>query len=51
MKKESRGYAEIIGEIQGITRGLLKNYQFLPLDENADRELEKLEQRVRQSAV
>jgi trimethylamine--corrinoid protein Co-methyltransferase len=41
---------DIIDEIQGITRGLLKKYRPLPLDENADRELEKLEQRVRQSA-
>ena len=42
---------DIIGEIQGITRGLLKNYRSLPLDENAEQELEKLEQRVHQSAV
>jgi trimethylamine--corrinoid protein Co-methyltransferase len=48
-KWKAAGMPDILDEIQEITSGLLKKYQPLPLDENAERELEKLEARTRQS--
>jgi trimethylamine:corrinoid methyltransferase-like protein len=43
------GMPDIIDEIQEITRNILKDYQPLPLDAAADRELERLERHVRES--
>jgi trimethylamine--corrinoid protein Co-methyltransferase len=46
-KWKETGMPDIIDEIQDITRDILKDYQPLPLDSSADRELERLERRVK----
>jgi trimethylamine---corrinoid protein Co-methyltransferase len=48
-KWKTAGMPDIVDEIQGITRDILKDYQPLPLDAAADRELERLERHVRES--
>lgn len=47
-KWKTAGMPDIVGEIQQITRDILKDYQSLPLDAIADRALERLERHVRQ---
>jgi trimethylamine--corrinoid protein Co-methyltransferase len=41
------GMPDIVAQIQERTREILKNHQLLPLDPHVEREMEKLEQRVR----
>jgi trimethylamine:corrinoid methyltransferase-like protein len=41
------GMPDIVDQIQEVTRKVLKNHQPLPLDPHADRELVRLESRVR----
>jgi trimethylamine--corrinoid protein Co-methyltransferase len=45
------GMPDIIDEIQDVVEDILKDYQPLPLDTAADRELERLERSVRQRSV
>ena len=40
---------DIIAEIQKVVKNILKDYQPLPLEARADRELERLERKVRES--
>ena len=46
-KWKAAGMPDIVDEIQGITRDILKRHQPLALDPAADNELERLERRIR----
>jgi len=48
-KWKSAGMPDIIDVIQGVVKDILKDYQPLPLDASADRELERLERKARES--
>jgi trimethylamine:corrinoid methyltransferase-like protein len=48
-KWKAAGMPDIIDVIQGVVQDILKDYQPLPLDARADRELERLERQVRES--
>jgi len=48
-KWKSAGMPDIIDVIQGVVNEILKDYQPLPLDASADRELERLERKARES--
>lgn len=48
-KWKADGMPDIIDVIQGNVKDLLKDYQPLPLDARADRELERLERKTRES--
>ncbi|MGD0610567.1 MAG: trimethylamine methyltransferase family protein [Anaerolineales bacterium] len=48
-KWKADGMPDIIDVIQGNVKDLLKDYQPLPLDSRADRELERLERKTRES--
>ena len=48
-KWKADGMPDIIDVIQGVVKDLLKDYQPLPLDSRADRELERLERKTRES--
>ncbi len=46
-KWKAAGMPDIVDEIQGVTRNILKRHQPYPLDQAADSELERLERRQR----
>ena len=48
-KWKAAGRPDILDVIQGLIRDILKNYHPLPLDASMDRELERLERKVRES--
>jgi trimethylamine--corrinoid protein Co-methyltransferase len=48
-KWKTAGMPDIIDVIQGVVKEILKDYQPLPLDPLADREMERLERKVRES--
>ncbi len=47
-KWKAAGMPDVIDEIQSTVKNILKDYQPLPLDTQADRELERLERMVRE---
>ena len=47
-KWKAAGMPDVIDEIQEVVNNILKDYQPLPLDIQADRELERLERKVRE---
>jgi trimethylamine--corrinoid protein Co-methyltransferase len=47
-KWKTAGMPDVLDEIQGVVKKILKNHQPLPLDVHADRELEHLERKVRE---
>ncbi len=48
-KWKDAGMPDIIDVIQGVVKDILKDYQPLPLDARADRELERLERKAREA--
>jgi trimethylamine:corrinoid methyltransferase-like protein len=48
-KWKEAGMPDIIDVIQGVVKDILEDYQPLPLEGRADRELERLERKVREA--